>query len=341
MTEISGTSDAGVSAAADTSIAQGLQTTSVDSGGLVVEGDGETEAQTAQQEQQEDFLNRIRDKFTLSEDGKIMLKYLVDEQEELVDFDEEIKVRQTDRSALKRYTEATKMKKEAQEIVQNWEREREDVETKIVQIAKNPETLYMFLRQMGADPEKVAASILDYDHYEKTMTPAERQLRELQQQQRMQQYEYQMQQQQMEQENRRRVEVGIDFAVEALGYKSLSDKQRDYISAWVQDSVNLILQGRMAAPTSDPKEFYKVLTQKAYEDMPARERRAEPTKEEILAMVERDEQLKLELLKKATAKAQNAEPAATERPRGPDGKFAPKEKVHEKPTLYRRGLVTY
>lgn len=338
MTEISGTPDAGTNTVADAPVAEGLQTTSVDSVGSALGGEAESGEQATQQE---DFLNRIRDKFTLSEDGKIMLKYLVDEQEELVDFDEEIKARQTDRSALKRYTEATKMKKEAQEIVHNWEREREDVETKIVQIAKNPETLYMFLRQMGADPEKVAASILDYDHYEKTMTPAERQLRELQLQQQQQQYEYQMQQQQMQQENRRKVEAGIDFAVDALGYRSLSDKQRGYIDAYVQESVNLILQGKRSAPASDPREFYKALAREAYEDMPAREQKVEPTKEEILAMVERDEKLKLELLKKATAKAQNAEPAATERPRGPDGKFASKEKVYEKPTLYRRGLVTY
>ena len=289
----------------------------------------------------EDFLNRIRDRFQVGEDGKVMLKYLVDEQEELVDFEEEIKARQTDRSALKRFTEATRMRKEAQEMLRGWEAERQDMEAKIVQIAQNPESLYQFLRQMGADPEKIASSVLDYDHYEKTMTPAERQLREMQQMQQRQQYEQQMQQQQMVSENRRKVGAGIDYAVNALGYTSLSDTQRSYIDSYVQTSVQLILEGQRAAPANNPQEYYKALVKEAYEDMPMRKERIEPSREELLAMVERDEKLKAELLKKALMKqpAQSAEPKAAERPRGADGKFLAKEQPPQKPVIYRRGFI--
>ena len=297
--------------------------------------------ESAGEAQNEDFLNRIRDKFQLGEDGKVMLKYLVDEQEELVDFEEEIKARQTDRSALKRFTEATRMRKEAQEMLQGWEAERQDIESKITQIAMNPEALFNFLKQMGADPQKIASSVLDYDHYEKTMTPAERQLRDMQQQQQQQQYQQQMQQQQIANENRRKIGQGVDFAVNALGYKNLSDTQRSYIDSYVQTSVQLILEGRRAAPASNPQDYYKSLVKEAYDDLPVRQERAEPTREELLAMVERDEKLKAELLKKAIAKqpVQSAEPKATERPRGSDGKFLAKEQVPPKPVIYRRGFI--
>lgn len=275
-----------------------------------------------------DWVERVRDRFTLSDDGKVKLKLLVDGKEEFVDFDEEIKSRQINQSATKRYSEAAKMRQEAEEM-------QKRLEESLLSVAGSPSSLRQMVKQLGFNPYELAQAMIDEEIREQSMTPEQKELAEIKKQMESQRLESQRVLEQKEAVIMQRIEKGIDHGISKLNVK-LSDYNLEFVDAYMKTAIDHIRRGMRPAPSENEHEFYEKLAQEAYNDLPRI--KEEPTADQLLELVEKDASIKEALLKKLyPPKPEPAAPPAVDRPRGPDGRFL-SEKVPA-PTFqtYRRG----